>query len=113
MNIYFYKTNDVFFITPKNATLIAPHRKHFCQDFCQRFCPKQEKISDVVSEIINESGTLEATRTPDPQLRRLLLYPTELQAHLFCLFILNKTKLLCKCFNYHNEAFQRRIEQHP
>ena len=26
-------------------------------------------------------GTLEATRTPDPQLRRLLLYPTELQAH--------------------------------
>ena len=27
------------------------------------------------------NGALEATRTPDPQLRRLLLYPTELQAH--------------------------------
>ena len=27
------------------------------------------------------SGDPEATRTPDPQLRRLLLYPTELQGH--------------------------------
>ena len=98
MNIYFYKTNDVFFITPKNATLIAPHRKHFCQDFCQRFCPKQEKISDVVSEIINESGTLEATRTPDPQLRRLLLYPTELQAHFMRLIILIQEQQPFKIF---------------
>ena len=27
------------------------------------------------------SGALEATRTPDPQLRRLLLYPAELRGH--------------------------------
>ncbi len=26
-------------------------------------------------------GTPEAIRTPDPQLRRLLLYPAELRAH--------------------------------
>ena len=45
------------------------------------------------------SGTLEATRTPDPQLRRLLLYPTELQAHVSAINILNKSLLLCKFFN--------------
>ena len=27
------------------------------------------------------NGALEATRTPDPQLRRLLLYPAELRGH--------------------------------
>ena len=37
---------------------------------------KENRASTVIF-----NGTLEATRTPDPQLRRLLLYPTELQAH--------------------------------
>ena len=40
-----------------------------------------KKSPDNVSEQFITDGTLEATRTPDPQLRRLLLYPTELQAH--------------------------------
>ena len=35
-----------------------------------------------VLTIIGESGTPEGTRTPDPLLRRQLLYPPELQAHM-------------------------------
>ena len=31
---------------------------------------------------MQENGTPEGTRTPDPLLRRQLLYPTELQAHI-------------------------------
>ena len=42
---------------------------------------RENKNPRFVSGIIYDCGTLEATRTPDPQLRRLLLYPTELQAH--------------------------------
>ena len=39
------------------------------------------KRGDISINLLIFNGTLEATRTPDPQLRRLLLYPTELQAH--------------------------------
>ena len=35
-----------------------------------------------MSELVYESGTLEATRTPDLRLRRQLLYPTELRGHI-------------------------------
>ena len=33
-------------------------------------------------EAVKENGTPEGTRTPDPLLRRQLLYPAELQAHI-------------------------------
>ena len=42
---------------------------------------KEKGLIHHVSILNILDGTLEATRTPDPQLRRLLLYPTELQAH--------------------------------
>ena len=48
-----------------------PISEHFC-DF---------RIFHFVSKYVYDYGTLEATRTPDPQLRRLLLYPTELRGH--------------------------------
>ena len=40
-------------------------------------------IHQIIMQISNlHSGALEGTRTPDPLLRRQLLYPPELQAHI-------------------------------
>jgi hypothetical protein len=39
-----------------------------------------------------KSGTPEGIRTPDPQLRRLLLYPTELLARMDSIWLYQKSK---------------------
>ena len=46
--------------------------------------------------INNRDGVPGRSRTCDPQLRRLLLYPTELQGHSFLTFILGKIAICPK-----------------
>ena len=43
----------------------------------------EEKISDIPSEIIGDTGAPDRTRTCNPQIRSLVLYPVELRAQCF------------------------------
>ncbi len=45
-------------------------------------CPKGAKGQECIPHLVLLTGRAGGTRTPDLQLRRLLLYPTELQPHI-------------------------------
>ena len=59
------------FVTCKTLTLTYIH--------CIYYKEKRHPVLPECHAFL--SGALEATRTPDPQLRRLLLYPAELRGH--------------------------------